>query len=439
MGRLDVTDALTRARAYPHGIVSFVGRDGYPVNVAAPFVVGGDGTTIELGPLAGDARPEPGQPVEVTFSHIRPQPGVGYDERRYVNLWGAAELQGDRVRLTPTRATGWDEQETPFFEYAEHGVPEGRAYIAELGAKPRLSGFWTFFLATRLPFLTATLVPVGLGAAVAARHGLFRWGWFVAALVAAIAVHLGLNMANDIFDDASGADAANVTPTPFSGGSRVIQYGLVSRRAMIAGCAAFYALAVGLGLFLAAERGWGLLVIGAVGVALSLAYSAPPLRLVHRGLGEPVTALGFGPVMSAGTYYAITGHWRWEAALASLPVAVLIALVLYVNQVPDRHGDAAAGKRTLIVRWSAPAVQRGYAVSVVAAFAGIVVLAATGVTPWWTLVALAPAPMGWRVRRDLRAHYDEPYALLGAMQANIGLHLFTGLLMIAGYVVATVT
>ena len=131
-------------------------------------------------------------------------------------------------------------------------------------------------------------------------------------------------------------------------------------------------MSIGLGLFLAAERGWGLLGIGAVGVVLSLAYSAPPLRLVHRGLGEPVTALGFGPVMAVGTYFACTGRWSWQPVLASLPVALLIALVLYVNQVPDRAGDAAAGKRTLIVRFSPAQVQTGYAVTVAAAFVCIV-------------------------------------------------------------------
>ena len=131
-------------------------------------------------------------------------------------------------------------------------------------------------------------------------------------------------------------------------------------------------MSIGLGLFLAAERGWGLLGIGAVGVALSLAYSAPPLRLVHRGLGEPVTALGFGPVMAVGTYFACAGRWSWQPVLASIPVALLIALVLYVNQVPDRAGDAAAGKRTLIVRFSPAQVQAGYAAGVAAAYLCIV-------------------------------------------------------------------
>jgi 1,4-dihydroxy-2-naphthoate octaprenyltransferase len=439
MAKLEVADAISRAQTYPHAVLAYVGPDGYPVNIAVDFTGSATGAVVDVGALDRDLRPADGQEVELTFSHIRPQPGVGYDERRYVNLWGPATPNGSGLRVAVRRASGWDEADTPFFEYAERGVPAGRDYLDELGARPRLSGLWTVFLATRLPFLTATLIPVGLGGVVAARDSAFHTLWFVLALVAAIAVHLGLNMANDLFDDANGADAANVTPTPFSGGSRVLQYGLVTRRAMVTGCAALYASAVGLGLFLAAERGWGLLWIGAVGIVLSLAYSAPPLRLVHRGLGEPVTALGFGPVMVVGTYFACTGRWSWQPVLASLPVALLIALVLYVNQVPDRAGDAASGKRTLIVRFSAAQVQTGYAVTVVGAFVCIVAEVVAGVTPAWTLLALGTLPLAWRVWNGLRAHYGDPYALMPTMQSNILLHLLTGLLFVTGYVIAVVS
>lgn len=436
MARLDVADAVARAQGYGHAVVSFVEGDGYPMSVAGAFTADPRATTVAIGPLASDVLPGPGQEVCVTFSHIRPRAGMGYDERRYVNLWGSAEVVGDGLHVTVTRATGWDEEETPFFEYAERSVAVAHGYMGELGVRPRLSAWWTFFLATRLPFLTATLVPIGLGGAVAAWHRAFAWGWFLLALLAGCAVHLGLNIANDLFDDANGADAANVTPTPFSGGSRVIQYGLVTRQQMTAACVGFYSLAIALGVLLAAERGWWLLAIGAVGLGLSLAYSMPPFRLVHRGLGEPVTALGFGPVMTMGAYYACARAWSWEAVYASLPVALLIALVLYVNQVPDRVGDAAVGKRTLIVRWPKERVVAGYGVTVAAAFALVITGATSGITPAWTLLALLAVPLGVRVWRGLRACYDQPYALMPAMQANIGLHLFTGVLLIVAYLLA---
>ena len=434
MSGLTTREALRRSESYRHAVLSWVDADGYPNSVGASFRSDPWASTVVVGPLAQAARPPSGSEVCVTFSHIRPQRGVGYDERRYVNLWGTAEQEGEHIRLVATRAAGWDEAETPFFEYAERNVPQARSYLASLGANVRLSRFWTFFLATRLPFLTATIAPVALGGAVAARDGAFHWGWFLLALLGACLVHLGLNIANDVFDDANGADEANVTPTMFSGGSRVIQYGLVSRAAMVRSSIAFYTAAGIIGLVLAATRTWTLLWVGVVGVVLSLVYSAPPLRLVHRGLGEPVTALGFGPVMAVGTYLAVAREWSWEPVLASIPVAIFVALILYVNQVPDRVGDAAVGKRTLIVRWPKERVIATYTALATIAFAALILNSVFGVTPVWTLIALLPAPLVLKVRRGLLAHYDQPYALMSYMQDNIVLHLATGSLLVVGYV-----
>jgi len=433
---LAAAEAVERAAGFDHVVVSFVGDDGYPASVAGSFVADAATATMSVGPIDPGSLPTPGAEVCLTVSHIRPQPGVGYDERRYVNLWGVAQVAGPTLTVSVERATGWDEADVPFFEYAERSVPVAKGYLADVGSRAHLSRGWTFFLATRLPFLTATIVPIALGGAVAAYDGSFTLGWWLLALLAGCLVHLGLNIANDLFDDASGADVANTTPTPFSGGSRVLQYGLVSRRAMIAGCVGCYVGASALGFLLAATRGWQLLALGAVGIVLSLAYTAPPFRLVHRGLGEPVTALGFGPIMTLGAYFVCTGEWSGAALYASLPVAILIALVLYVNQIPDRAGDAAVGKRTLIVRWPARRVQIAYAVAVVTAFVLIAAGPVLGITPWWTLVALATVPLGRSVYRGITASYEQPYALMPAMQTNIALHLFTGLLLVAGYVVA---
>jgi 1,4-dihydroxy-2-naphthoate octaprenyltransferase len=429
-------DAVTRAEEFDHAIVSFVGDDGYPASVAGDFTCEPHAATMTVGPIDPGSLPTDGTEVCLTVSHIRPQPGVGYDERRYVNLWGRAHVDGRILSVTVERASGWDEADVPFFEYAERSVPVAHEYFEDVGGRPQLSRGWTFFLATRLPFLTATIVPIALGGAVAAYDGTFTLGWWLLALVAGCAVHLGLNIANDLFDDASGADAANTTPTPFSGGSRVMQYGLVSRRAMVWSCAGFYALAIVLGFVLAAARGWQLLGLGAIGVVLSLAYTAPPFKLVHRGLGEPVTALGFGPIMTLGAYFVCAKEWSGPALYASLPVAILIALVLYVNQIPDRLGDEAAGKRTLIVRWPPARVAGAYAIAAVVTFVLIAAGPVLGITPWWTLVALVTVPMARTVHRGIRDHYDQPYALMPAMQTNIGLHLATGMLLVVGYVVA---
>ena len=161
---------------------------------------------------------------------------------------------------------------------------------------------------TRLPFLTATIVPVTLGILIAASHGFFDPIAALLTIIGACFVQLGLNIANDVFDTMSGADDANVTPTQFSGGSRVIQYGLVSLRQMATLSTVFYVLAGLIGLILLATHGsTALLVIGVVGFIVSLGYTAPPLKFVYRGLGEVAVALGFGPLMLLGAYVVQTG------------------------------------------------------------------------------------------------------------------------------------
>src|SRR5439155_19328100 len=214
---------------------------------------------------------------------------------------------------------------------------------------------------------------------------------------------------NDVFDTLSGADQANTTPTQFSGGSRVIHYGLVSLRGMALLSAAFYAAGAGIGLFLALYlHSWALFWLGVAGVLVSVFYTAPPLRLVHRGLGEIAVGIGFGPIMVLGAYYVQAQRFTWEAFYVSLPVALLISLVLYVNEIPDRAGDAAAGKRTLPVRWSKDVVIDVYVVAVAAAYGLIAGGALSGLLPAPTLIALSTVPLAVKATRGLRASYANP-------------------------------
>jgi 1,4-dihydroxy-2-naphthoate octaprenyltransferase len=442
---IDLLEGL-ETRGYTHAVIAFVDEGGYPLSVATGFVVRPDQGVVALDAVAGDEVAVPlGREVNVVFSHIRPQPGVGYDERRYVSLWGSLTKVNGHLEFVPERVQHWDEQEMSFFEYSERGVPQAHRYMERVSqeqgrpVKPKLSAGWLFLRATRLPFLSATFVPVALGVAVAAFHR--EWHWWLAALtlIAAACVHLGLNVANDVFDTMSGADEANVTPTQFSGGSRVILYRLLSLRQMVLLMVGFYAAAIALGLFLAAYTTfWPVFWLGLAGVFVSVFYTAPPFRFVHRGLGELMVALGFGPIMTMGAYYVQAQRWSWEAFYVSLPVAILIAMVLYVDEVPDRPGDGAAGKRTLPVRLTKRAVIALYVGAVAVAFGLIAGGAIAGIIVRPTLIALLAVPLATQVYRGLQDHYESPYQLMPFMGKGVQLHMATGLLLLVGYVVAVV-
>jgi 1,4-dihydroxy-2-naphthoate octaprenyltransferase len=427
---------------FSHAVIAFVDADGYPMSVASEFRVDPDREVVVLDAVAGDVQPPEHERVNVVFSHIRPQPGIGYDERRYVSLWGPLRRTEGGLEFSPERVQHWDEQEMTFFEYSERGVPQAHRYLEQVSAeqgrevRPKLAFGWLFLRATRLPFLTATFVPILLGIAVAAWANGFNWWVALLTLIGGACIHLGLNVANDVFDTTSGADAANVNPTQFSGGSRVVHYGLMSLRTIALMSFGFYAVGIGIGLVLAATRGWDLLWLGVAGVILSVFYTAPPFKLVHRGVGELVVAAGFGPIMTLGAYYVQAQEYDLEPFLASLPVGILIALVLYVNEVPDRPADAAAGKRTLPVRFSKDVIVNGYAAAVALAFGLIVVFAVAGGIVRPAIIAVAAAPLALPVYRALRDHYEEPYTLMPAMAKNIQLHLATGVLLILGYLIA---
>ncbi len=437
-------ELFAKLATYPHVVVSWVGDDGYPVQTPARFSV-----DVEKGEVRIEGRtglPLPGdREVNVIGSHIRPQPGVGYDERRYLSFWGHLVPEGDEMVLRPSRTWGWDEGETPFFEYVERSNPQAKRYLKSLSlergvpVKPRLSPIWTFLLATRLPFLTATFVPIILGIAVAANDGFFNVWFAIATLLGGASIHIGLNVANDVFDAMSGADDANVNPTQFSGGSRVVQRGLVTLRQMSGLSIGAYVVGITVGLYLVVARGsLELLAIGAAGVLLSVFYTAPPLRLVHRGLGELTTALGFGPIMVLGAYVVQAQRLSLEAFVASVPVAILVALILYVNEIPDRYSDASVGKRTLPARMSRELVTQGFLMFALAAFAVVSVAAVAGVIPRPTLIALIALPLAFSVHKGIREHYTKPYDLMATMGQNVQLHLVVGLLLFSGYMVAVV-
>lgn len=428
--------ALGSLNVYSHAVIIYAGSDGYPMSAATDFRI--EAGRLSLSPVKFGQDVPAGAEVRLVFSHIHPQPGVGYDERTYLEFSGSLDRSGPRWVFLADAVRGWAEADIPFMELCERALPQARRYMAGLSeergvdVKPRMSLGLKFFLATRLPFLTATLVPVLLGVAAAALDHRFNLGLALLTLLGGIVVHLGLNVANDVFDARSGADDFNVNPTMFSGGSRVIQYGLVSLRQMVVIMVACYTVATAIGLLLVAITGIGLLWLGAAGVLISFFYTAPPFKLVHRGLGEVAVSLGFGPIMVLGAYFVQTGHYAFRPFLLSIPVALLVMLILYANEIPDRIADARAGKRTLVVRLPKNAVLTGYTAAVSIAYLALLAGIVTRALPWPTALALLTIPLAMKTQKGLAADYDDPYVLMGSLQNQVVLHLTTGLLLIVG-------
>lgn len=296
----------------------------------------------------------------------------------------------------------------------------------------------TFIRITRAPFLTAVVVPVLLGTAVAWREGAFHLGYFCLTLLGAVCIQLGLDMSNDYFDHLSGNDEINKELTPFSGGSRVIQDGTLSAKQVLAGALAFYLAGIAIGLYLSWTRGWTILWIGLAGVLMAFFHNAPPVNLYRLapGIGELAVGLGFGPIALLGAYYVQAQALSLAAVWISIPVGLLIAAVLYINEFPDHDADQAVGKKTLVVVLGRQRAVWGYVVLLVAAFGFVLVGGSTRLFPATTLLALLALPLAYRAVRGIIRHYGDTTQLIPTNAATIQLHLLTGLLLCLSYVIS---
>jgi 1,4-dihydroxy-2-naphthoate octaprenyltransferase len=228
----------------------------------------------------------------------------------------------------------------------------------------------TLFHASRPKFLVASVAPVLVGSCLGyATIGSFNWPLFILALLGIMAIHSGANMANDYFDHISGNDWANKNPTPFSGGSRYIQDGILTPKAIL--LTAISALAVGSAMGVAIivlTKSKFILILGLIGLLGGFFYTAPPLKLGYRYIGEFIIALLFGVFPVYGSYYLQTGMIDTVPLLPALIVGILIFLVIFINEFPDLNADAAVNKRTLVVLFGVPVSIWIYRTALVASF-----------------------------------------------------------------------
>jgi len=428
-------DLLTKAASYSEVSLSFVDDDGYPFSIPVSVEIDQENGIVKI------AKPRnlpmlDGKEISLIFNHITPLPVGGYTERRYIVLWGKLVDEMDNFRLKPAKGYVWDEKEVPFFQYSEMKVTRARRYLNELNEKPWLSTPWLIMRTFRLPFIIATLLPVLIGGAVAYRVDHFDWILLALTLSGALLMHLGANTANDYYDSRLGADEINTTPTPFSGGSRIIQYGLLPGRFVLSLSSSAYLAGTLIGLYLAFTRGLPVLVIGLIGFLVSWGYTAPPLKLAYRGLGELGVGLGFGPLLVLGSYYVQTQSISAEAVLVSIPLGLLVMLILYVNEIPDRTWDDEAGKRTFVARISEGAIVRGYEITMTVVYGVILMGALIRLFPITILIALLTLPLAVKEQRLIGGNLGNPYGLIPAMSTNIKIFAYTAILMLSGYVIA---
>lgn len=246
----------------------------------------------------------------------------------------------------------------------------------------------TWLMAARPKTLTAALVPVMVGTALAFGLGVGRWLPAVAALVGAMLIQIGTNLTNDYYDFKKGADTEERL-----GPKRVTQSGLIAPGTVLASALLCFGLAVVVGIYLVVVGGWPIVAIGLASVLAGYAYTGGPFPLAYNGLGDVFVFVFFGLVAVPGTFYvqALTvGPAAWWAAI---PVGAVGTAILVVNNLRDETTDTKANKRTLVVRFGSTAGKAEYVALLVAAYATPVVMWGLGLASPWVLLALLSAPV----------------------------------------------
>jgi 1,4-dihydroxy-2-naphthoate polyprenyltransferase len=289
-----------------------------------------------------------------------------------------------------------------------------------------VSGLRIWLMAARPRTLPAAIAPVLVGTALAGFFHVFHPLRFLAALLGAIFIQVGTNLSNDYSDARRGADADDRL-----GPVRVTAGGLVPPKQVLVATYVSFGLAVLAGVYLVAVAGWLLLVIGAASILAGVLYTGGPKPYGYEGLGELFVFLFFGVVAVAGSFYVQVVHLDWEAFALSVPVGLLAAAILVVNNVRDIDSDRRASKRTLAVRLGRANTRWLFAAIVYGAFLLAPVTWIFGPLKPWLMLTWLALPLATALVRIVRTHTDGP-SLNGALARSGMLQLIFCVLLSAG-------
>lgn len=284
--------------------------------------------------------------------------------------------------------------------------------------KPSLFQIW--WLAIRPRTLPAAASGVVMGCALAWYDGSFQLLPALAALLVALLLQIGSNVANDVFDFERGTDTAER-----QGPLRVTQAGLLTPSQVKRGMWVIFFLAAICGLYLATLRGWTVILLGVAAIISAIAYTGGPFPLGYYGLGDLFVFIFFGLAAVAGTYYVQAGSVSAAAWWMSIPVGFIVTAILVVNNLRDIENDRAAGKFTMAVRIGAQATKVEYILLLAISYFILPVLVLTKLIPFSALLAWLSLPLAYKSARTVLMQTGRPLnaALAGTGQTALAYSL----------------
>lgn len=288
--------------------------------------------------------------------------------------------------------------------------------------------------ASRALYSTTIVLPGIVGGVAAWYDGYFSWPLFIITIVALFFANIGTNFTNDYYDYKSGVDAVD-KGREFKRGSEVLLKSGLNARVVLLSAIVCLSITTAIGLYLVAAVDWRIILFGLVGIFITYFYTAPPVKLGYRGLGELACWLGCGPLPVIGTYFVLAGRIGASAVAISIPVGLLVAAILYIGNVPDAEADASVGKKTISVRLGRRMVRVLGPVWYAAIYLSVILGVVAGALPPWTLLGLLTMPLVFKLLRLTREHYNNIPKYVPAIMMTVQVFSATTALFIVGLVV----
>jgi 1,4-dihydroxy-2-naphthoate octaprenyltransferase len=310
----------------------------------------------------------------VTVTEDPTKPAVGRDRRR-------------ELAAPPTSGHGpraW------LYALTTTNPPPAAARHTDGAQQWDIDGITRWIVVTRAAVLPMTLFAGLVGGLLAVRHHGFNTLDLILAIVGIVLAHLNNNLSNDLFDTTVGLDDASYPRALYA--PHPLLTNLVTKKQLYGAIAATTIGDLVIAAVLLDRRGWGVVAFATAGIILSVAYTAPPLRLKKHGLGEPDVLVVWGPLMVGGAYLAATGHLPWQVIVASIPYGLLCTTVLMGKHVDKIPYDEPTGTRTLPVMLG----ERNARYATLGLLAAFYVTVGIGIAvqalPWPTVVVVLALP-----------------------------------------------
>jgi|DewCreStandDraft_4_1066084.scaffolds.fasta_scaffold00054_58 1,4-dihydroxy-2-naphthoate octaprenyltransferase len=290
--------------------------------------------------------------------------------------------------------------------------------------------FIIWFKAARAPFLVVSFIPCILGGIIAYYHFPQTFDWFVFILVTIgiVSAHSAADFIDDYFDFKTG----NLGNKEKQFHDSPLIDGKVTLRKVLIATIIFLTIAIGIGIFLLFKVGMPVIIMMAIGAFIVLFYTAPPIKLNYRGIGETMLFIAFGPLTVFGVYFVLTNNFSIEPIIISLPLGIFTMNVGLVSNIFDYFDDISSNKKSIPVRFGQLLATKILTIVIFIAFASIITVVILGLTPVWTLIGLLPMPLAYQVVKATR-NYEDNNNYTRAMTKAIALTSITGILLCFSY------